>query len=165
MSRSVDSISRLWVGHPTNFQVTILIVYHWVLSEKIHHVNKNSYFPCMNMNELQNFIMCCHFWPKYLHGPWRKDPPNSLLYLQHLQPALHILSLEQHGVPVVILTLSHWPWAWRQHTPPRHWQQPHLNVVPTNGVPGGGEGPGFKPPQNSKGPPKSCQTQPDCENC
>ena len=21
------------------------------------------------------------------------------------------------------------------------------------------------PPQNSEGPPKSCQTQPDCENC
>jgi len=30
---------------------------------------------------------------------------------------------------------------------------------------GGG---GFKflpPPRNSEGPPKSCQTQPDCENC
>ena len=24
---------------------------------------------------------------------------------------------------------------------------------------------GFKPPRNSEGPPKSCQTQPDCENC
>ena len=23
----------------------------------------------------------------------------------------------------------------------------------------------FKPPRNSEGPPKSCQTQPDCENC
>ena len=23
----------------------------------------------------------------------------------------------------------------------------------------------FKPPQNSEGPPKSCQTHPDCENC
>ena len=29
----------------------------------------------------------------------------------------------------------------------------------------GGVG-GFKPPpRNSEGPPKSCQTQPDCENC
>jgi len=30
-----------------------------------------------------------------------------------------------------------------------------------------GEGVGvFKPPlRNSDGPPKSCQTQPDCENC
>ena len=33
-----------------------------------------------------------------------------------------------------------------------------------SGVPRGGFG-GFKHPQNSKGPPKSCQTQPDCENC
>ena len=31
-----------------------------------------------------------------------------------------------------------------------------------SGVPRGG----FKPPpRNSEGPPKSCQTQPDCENC
>ena len=32
----------------------------------------------------------------------------------------------------------------------------------SSGVPGGGPS---TPPQNSKGPPKSCQTQPDCENC
>ena len=24
---------------------------------------------------------------------------------------------------------------------------------------------GFNPPRNSEGPPKSCQTQTDCENC
>jgi len=24
---------------------------------------------------------------------------------------------------------------------------------------------GLTPPRNSEGPPKSCQTQPDCENC
>ena len=24
---------------------------------------------------------------------------------------------------------------------------------------------GFKPPRNSEDPPKSCRTQPDCENC
>ena len=31
---------------------------------------------------------------------------------------------------------------------------------------GGGEEFGvLKPPRNSEGPPKSCQTQPDCENC
>ena len=28
-----------------------------------------------------------------------------------------------------------------------------------------GGGWGVQPPQNSEGPPKSCQTQPDCENC
>ena len=33
-----------------------------------------------------------------------------------------------------------------------------------SGVPRGGFGV-FKHPQNSEGPPKSCQTQPDCENC
>jgi len=31
---------------------------------------------------------------------------------------------------------------------------------------GGGLGGGVQPPPpNSEGPPKSCQTQPDCENC
>ena len=37
-------------------------------------------------------------------------------------------------------------------------------VQPSSGVLRGGWG--FKPPpRNSEGPPKSCQTQPDCENC
>jgi hypothetical protein len=30
---------------------------------------------------------------------------------------------------------------------------------------GGGLGCSTPPPRNSEGPPKSCQTQPDCENC
>ena len=34
-----------------------------------------------------------------------------------------------------------------------------------SGVPWGGRFGVFKPPRNSEGPPKSCQTQPDCENC
>jgi len=37
-----------------------------------------------------------------------------------------------------------------------------------SGVPGGGGVWGVQtspPPGNSEGPPKSCQTQPDCENC
>ena len=35
--------------------------------------------------------------------------------------------------------------------------------VTDSGVPGGGGG--FDPLPNSEDPPKSCQTQPDCENC
>ena len=34
----------------------------------------------------------------------------------------------------------------------------------SSGIPKGVSG-GLTPPWNSKGPPKSCQTQPDCENC
>ena len=41
-----------------------------------------------------------------------------------------------------------------------------LNMQDSSGVPRGGVE-GFKPPppRNSEGPPKSCQTQTDCENC
>jgi len=38
------------------------------------------------------------------------------------------------------------------------------NIFLSSGVPWGG-GWGFNPPRNSEGPPKSCQTEPDCENC
>jgi hypothetical protein len=34
-----------------------------------------------------------------------------------------------------------------------------------SGVPRGGFGVFNPPPRNFEGPPKSCQTQPDCENC
>jgi len=34
-----------------------------------------------------------------------------------------------------------------------------------SGVPRGGGVGRFQPPRNSEDPPKSCQTQPDCENC
>jgi hypothetical protein len=37
-------------------------------------------------------------------------------------------------------------------------------IVPASGVPRGGVGV-FKAPRNSEGPPKSSQTQHDCENC
>jgi len=42
----------------------------------------------------------------------------------------------------------------------------NIKVVHTTAVAYRTEG-GFKspPPRNSEGPPKSCQTQPDCENC
>jgi len=43
--------------------------------------------------------------------------------------------------------------------------QTRPQLLPSSGVPRGVWG--FKPPspRNSEGPPKSCQTQPDCEHC
>ena len=42
---------------------------------------------------------------------------------------------------------------------------PQVNMLPYSGVPRrGGLGCSNPPPRNSEGPPKSCQTQPDCEN-
>jgi len=38
----------------------------------------------------------------------------------------------------------------------------HTKLVGDSGVPGEVQTP---PPRNSEGPPKSCQTQTDCENC
>ena len=41
----------------------------------------------------------------------------------------------------------------------------HCYTLLTSGVPRGGGLGCSTPPRNSEGPPKSCQTQPDCENC
>ena len=40
-----------------------------------------------------------------------------------------------------------------------------LHIFHSSGVPRGRGLGGSNPPRNSEGPPKSCQTQPDCENC
>jgi len=40
-----------------------------------------------------------------------------------------------------------------------------LSNMSPSGVPRGGGFGGVQTPQNSEGPPKSCQTQPNCENC
>ena len=45
-------------------------------------------------------------------------------------------------------------------------RKPERNRYLCSGVPSGGGGfEGFNPPPNSEVPPKSYQTQPDCENC
>ena len=42
----------------------------------------------------------------------------------------------------------------------------YFKVLPQWRTEEGGGGVGVQtPPQNSEGPPKLCQTQPDCENC
>jgi len=48
----------------------------------------------------------------------------------------------------------------------RHVSARHIHAtIKSSDVPRGGLGCSTPPPRNSEGPPKSCQTQPDCENC